>query len=117
MASNCTFVEMKELFDRFFVFLWSGEWSGNKLIPAFFPAFTCFYNQHGSGRELSDTLKYRQRRWRITKLEKQFKRDGIYLRVGILRDENRSDFRAEGELPIANLIIDELNTHGVTRHD
>src|SRR5207302_1806664 len=117
MASNCAFVEMKELFDCFFVLLWSGEWSGNKVIPALLPASASFYNQHGSGRELSDTLKYRQRRGRITKLEKQFKRDGIYLRLGILRDKNRSDFRPEGELPIANLVIDQLDTHSVTRHD
>src|SRR6266702_5961205 len=79
------------------------------LIPPLFPARSILHNQHRSRRELSDSLKNRKRRRRITKSEEEIERGWIHGRSGIFCRKNRPNFRPKGELAIVDLVIDQFN--------
>src|ERR1700730_13547331 len=97
--------------------LWSGERSRAKLVPAFLATFTVLYNQHRARCKLSNSLKYRQRRGGIAKPEEQVQRDGIDFRSGIPCGKNSTNFRSKGELAVINLIVNEFDSHSITRQD
>src|SRR5947208_3059302 len=117
MPLDCAFVEIKKFYDGFFVLLRRSERSRNEIVPAFFPAFALFHDEKCARRQLSYTLEDGIGRRSVAKSQEKIERRGVHLRSSIVGCEHRADLRAKCQLPISKPIIDQLDTHGVTRHD
>src|SRR5882724_7899287 len=95
MTFDRTSVQLEQFANGFFLFLGSRKRSRDKLVPAFFAALALLHDQHGTGCQLPNAMKYRQRRRRISKTEKQIQGYRIDIGTRFLRSQNRANFGTE----------------------
>src|SRR4029077_4982466 len=93
------------------------KWCPRKVVPSFRSAPAVFTNQHRARCKLSNTLENGKRRWGVSKPEKQVKRNRVHGWLSAVCSEDRTNFRTEGHGPIVDLVINELDTHGIAHHD
>ena len=53
MPLDRIFVEIEEFLDGFFLFLWCLKRSWHEVVPALFPAFAFFRDEHRAGRQFT----------------------------------------------------------------
>src|SRR5439155_2560677 len=100
-----------------FIFFRARKRSWRVVVPTLLPTLASFYYQCRAWREFSDAFKNGERRRCISEAKKEIERDWINFGFRIFRSKNGPNFRSERQLAVCDLVINQLNAHGIPGHD